>query len=72
VWGSFWFTPKVGQEAVAHRQKPCLSGLVYQRRTPVNPQHTAFWSVKQGLDKSEAGLSRSWEKATIHSMGKEN
>jgi hypothetical protein len=54
---------KLGQEEVAHRLKPGLSGLVYQRR---NPKSTAFWRVKQGTDKSEVGMSQSWEKVAIH------
>jgi hypothetical protein len=56
---------KLGQDELAHRQKPGFSSLVYQRR---NPQSKAFWRVKQGMDNSEAGTSRSWEKVAVHSI----
>jgi hypothetical protein len=46
---------KLGQEEVAHRQKPSLSSVVYHCR---NPQSTTFWRVKQGMDKLEVGLSQ--------------
>jgi hypothetical protein len=36
---------KLGQNKVAHIQKPGFSVLVYQRH---NPQSKAFWRVKQG------------------------
>jgi hypothetical protein len=56
---------KLGQDELAHRQKPGFSGLVYQC---CNPQSKAFWRVKQGMNNTGAGTSRSLEKAMVHSI----
>jgi hypothetical protein len=56
---------KLGQDELAHHQKPRFSGLVYQC---CNPQSKAFWRVKQGMDNTEAGTSQSLEKAMVHSI----